>query len=214
MEKGLMTLQTEIERYKHPTMEQWVQVGKNLKAAEEALPWLIGRWLVLGEEEFGKKLAQGGALAVGYKIQTIRDYARVYRQNAGRPALLAVPHSLLREVTPLPIEEREAWVKKAHEGKWSERRLHLELGKARQLANPPKEPTWEKTVEVKRILDAIRNWGKAIDEFIMPPLQLGKFSPEAARFTARKLRDLADRLIQSAKEMEKWAGIHNSQKTS
>ena len=71
--------------------------------------------------------------------------------------------------------------------------------KLAQRNNKREDKRYEDLPQVKWVLDFLRIWTKKFDEF---EKALNKFSPEAARFTARKLRAHAEKAIELAKTFE------------
>ncbi len=58
---------------------------------------------------------------------------------------------------------------------------------------PSKDEAWRKTPEVKTVIDELKRWREAIQSF-QQASEIGKFSPEAQSFVARRALKLADEL--------------------
>jgi ParB/RepB/Spo0J family partition protein len=58
---------------------------------------------------------------------------------------------------------------------------------------PAKDEAWKKTPEVKTIIDELKRWREAIQSF-QSASEIGKFSPEAQSFVARRALKLAEEL--------------------
>lgn len=79
--------------------DEWVQIGRQLGAMVRLSPFLVGKWLIYGEDAYGERFSQ--ALAVtGLDDQTLYNYASVTRRVPDpRPTLSFSHHA---EVAALP----------------------------------------------------------------------------------------------------------------
>jgi hypothetical protein len=128
------------------THDAWVELGLSLVAERDEvsrrgsdLMWLVGDWLVRGEDQVHR----------GLKRSRVRDMA--VEVTGYSPHTLAMAVSLARKIPPsmriedltwwhhlsvsrLPLEARQRWLRKAAEQGWSARSLRAEL---RKDAPPP-----------------------------------------------------------------------------
>jgi len=110
---------TGLQISRFPTYTEWEQLGDVLRKLDGALQWLIGDWLVQGQQHFEIDRARLAAL-VDRDLHTFENYAWVAR---------SIPHSLRRELLSfghhmlaagLDTElEKEEWLAAAVENKWS-----------------------------------------------------------------------------------------------
>lgn len=58
------------------TYIQWIDIGRQLKSAEQQIQWLIGDWINYGQAKYGEKYAEAVEL-LGISRGTARNYASV-----------------------------------------------------------------------------------------------------------------------------------------
>lgn len=121
------------------TYDEWEEVGKRLRGAEKAVRWWIGDWLAYGERTYGETYKQATAVT-GYTTDDLRTMASISARipPCDRSHNLSWSHH--REVVALESpDERERWLKKAEENKWSKRDLHAQMALTRERPEPAEE---------------------------------------------------------------------------
>jgi hypothetical protein len=111
--------------------DKWVQLGRALAATHSSVAWLLGDWLIYGEQSYTGRY-HGIIELVNLDYKTLRNYAWVARRfplSRRRDSLSFGHHA---EVTALPQPEQDFWLRKAEELGWSRNRLRNEV-RASQL---------------------------------------------------------------------------------
>lgn len=108
------------------TFEDWIAVGRALRAITAAIQWLVGDWLHYGEARFGEQFAQYADL-IGVRKKTLQNWAWV----SGRVPLSRRRENLSwahhAEVAALPPDEQERWLAAAEMHGWTRRQLRAAI---------------------------------------------------------------------------------------
>lgn len=105
-DRGLISLH-------EPTFEQWRETGSGLAITRNAIPFLIGDWINLGQGFFGERWSQATDVFGDYDYNTIANYASTCRKvdlQTREPDLSFSHH---QAVAPLILEEQKYWLKRA-----------------------------------------------------------------------------------------------------
>lgn len=107
--------------------EVWEAYGGALRRVESSLQWVIGDWLVYGEDTYGEMYAQATSLWPGRTIERLKRYAWVSQcvPLCVRTQNLSWTHHL--EVASLETSKQIAWLDKAEQEDWSSRELKAHL---------------------------------------------------------------------------------------
>ena len=118
--------------------EVWEAYGGALRRVESSLQWVIGDWLVYGEDTYGEKYAQATSLWPGNTIERLKRYAFVSQRVPVCVRTQNLSWSHHSEVASLAVVEQKLLLKKAEEESWSVRELkaHMDGQKPK-----PKEKT-------------------------------------------------------------------------
>lgn len=128
---------------KETSYTEWAEKGKELdklaRISEYVLPWLIGDWVVAGEELFDERYAQAVDFT-GYTYGRIANCAWVARRvpiNMRKKGLTFAHHEA---ICSLPNEERDRWLEMAVERFWTVRELkaHAKYGIPLEQEPPPR----------------------------------------------------------------------------
>jgi len=131
------------------------QLGSVLRRLEGSLQWLIGDWVVCGDDIYWGQLEQF-AQELGFEYATIRDYAYVARNVdlSVRTDKLSFGHHKL--VTALPPDKQELFLTQAVNNHWSIAQLR-EAIKPKALSTSAKPETltdyakrWDKLISKRR----------------------------------------------------------------
>jgi len=109
---------------------QWVEIGRRVRAHEDASLWWLGDWLNFGKKMYGRRYRRGIELT-GLEYQTLRNYAMVARrfQMSRRRDKLSFHHHA--ELCALPTEEQERWLDRAERDRWTRNELRRQLREER-----------------------------------------------------------------------------------
>ena len=113
-----------------PTFQEWADAGPRLMALEQALPWIIGDWLLYGETKWGEMYAQAMDVT-NYSYSRLSTFVYVCRAipiGRRRDDLSFGHHEV---VAPLEPDEQDAWLQIAASRKLSVHDL------ARAIAGEP-----------------------------------------------------------------------------
>jgi hypothetical protein len=138
--------------------QQWLEIGRRLRAHHDASLWWLGDWLNHGKRVYGQRYKHGIA-ATGLEYQTLRNYAMVARrfELSRRRDNLSFQHHA--ELCALSDEEQDRWLDRAEKGRWSRN----ELRRRRRDEHPPRESTSSITLSV--VVDSNRRarWRNAAE---------------------------------------------------
>ena len=107
--------------------EVWEAYGGALRRVESSLQWVIGDWLVYGEDTYGEKYAQATSLWPGATIERLKRYAFVSQcvPLCVRTQTLSWSHHT--EVASLAVVEQKLWLGRAEKESWSVRELKAHM---------------------------------------------------------------------------------------
>jgi len=107
--------------------EVWEAYGGALRRVESSLQWVIGDWLVYGEDTYGEKYAQATSLWPGNTIERLKRYAFVSQcvPVCLRKQTLSWSHHV--EVASLESAKQKTWLEKAEREDWTVRELRAHL---------------------------------------------------------------------------------------
>ncbi|MFE0153537.1 LmbU family transcriptional regulator [Nonomuraea sp. NPDC059007] len=148
------------------SLDSWERIGDQLYVIGNCAAWWLGDWLVYGQDSFPGRYRQAMAKSsLSYK--TLRNYAWIARNVpvSRRRDTLSVQHHA--QVAAFPEEEQEAWLARAHQGKWSLSRLRSEIQASRQII--AYTPAVTVTVAVQISSEREQEW-KAAAEIASVPL--------------------------------------------
>lgn len=135
------------------TGDEYQQIGEVLLTLDSRLQWLIGDWVVYGDQwEYGetyKTLAE----QFGYEVATLHNYASVCRRvhfSLRNENLTYGHHNVVAAMTP---EEQQYWLNLASIGdkgqRWSIKRLTEAIkGAGQEQTRVSKIPAWQKPISV------------------------------------------------------------------
>ncbi len=114
------------------TAQDWQTIGELIFRVNRAIQWLIGDWIVYGEDYQWGQTYEQLAEQTGYTVETLRQYAYVSRhvQLSIRIDNLSFAHHQV--VAGLSGDEQIALLTAAAAGGWSVARLRQECGAARE----------------------------------------------------------------------------------
>lgn len=151
------------------TIEEWVEIGKRLRRAGDAVQICLGDWIRHGKHAYGKKYHDAVKLT-GYTEQSLTDNVWVAKAVpfSSRDEKLKFKH--YRVVAPLStLRQRAKWLRlalKGDKGKtWPAAKLKREIDKAKHPPTPAGIAPALKTIQeqaVRQELDAkiaeVRAW--------------------------------------------------------
>lgn len=102
--------------------EIWQMLGEKLLFYQKSIQWLVGDWLIYGEQNMGEKYSQClDSMKIDYTtMMNYRRIAMAFPIGSRWPSLSWTHH---REVAELPPEQQQFWLKAAHDNNWSVRDL-------------------------------------------------------------------------------------------
>jgi hypothetical protein len=116
---GLVTRSTGIVEWPPSlTFDAWDDLGLILCEARDWTAWLLGDWLVFGEERWPDRYAQAAALT-GRSYGGLRNLAWVARKIPARRRRESLSWSHHRVVAGLDEAEQTRWLDRAEAGDWS-----------------------------------------------------------------------------------------------
>ena len=109
--------------------EVWEAYGGALRRVESSLQWVIGDWLVYGEDAYGEKYAQATSMWPGRTIERLKRYAWASEciPQCLRKQNLSWSHHL--EVGNLKTADQKMWLDKAEIKGWTTRELRKKIRK-------------------------------------------------------------------------------------
>lgn len=104
---------------KDPTLEAWLAIGEDFKLYHHAISWLVGDWILHGENrEWGEMYSQ--ALdATEFSMSTLRNYKHVCKRFPFDKRIASLSFSHHAEVAPCDDQDADLWLSKAVENGWS-----------------------------------------------------------------------------------------------
>jgi len=108
------------------TEKQWRDVGAALGRVEHSMPWLIGDWLIAGEQAWGKTYDDAMEIT-GLSYQTLVNAINVCRRIEFNRRRLNLSFKHHAEVASLPMGDQDKLLDAAESGKWSTRILRAQV---------------------------------------------------------------------------------------
>jgi hypothetical protein len=112
---------------------QWAEVGRRIGSVGRNIQWLLGDWIVYGNERFGERYARAARMT-GYDTQTLMNMVYVathFPASRRRESLSWSHHEALAAFNP---EEQDRWLDRAAQHRWSVSDLRTMLRAARKKA--------------------------------------------------------------------------------
>jgi hypothetical protein len=132
---------------------EWASAGRRIGAVGRCVQWLLGDWIVYGNEKFGERYSRASKIT-GYDSQTLMNMVYVASRfpiSRRRENLSWSHHEALSALEP---DEQDSWLDQTAEHRWSvsDLRTMLRLSRRRRLAEgvedeeakteePPQAPT-------------------------------------------------------------------------
>jgi len=154
------------------TFDRWVEVGRRVRAHEDASLWWLGDWLNYGRQMYGDRYQRGIELT-GLEYQTLRNYAMVARrfELSRRRDKLSFQHHA--EVCALASDAQERWLDRCEREHLTRNELRYRLRNERQRNTIPAPPSLRLSVDGERRalwLAAASASGVALDAWIVHTL--------------------------------------------
>lgn len=110
------------------SFEDWQRFGTTIRRLQKTIAWIVGDWLAHGERHY-RDTYETAAEKLGYKVKTLYNYKYVASrvELSLRCESLSFTHHYL--VATLEPDRQAYWLAKAVEGKWSIKRLKIEMVK-------------------------------------------------------------------------------------
>jgi hypothetical protein len=192
----------------YPNMATWIEFGQSIVKEHSPVQWEIGRWLVTGENLYGKKAYREAESLTGYSRRTLYDLVWVVRQVSLRNEDLSWSHH--KAVAHLAKEKQLEWLDRAHLGNLTVRQLRSSI--RHEVPMQPKARWTTEKLETERSLRLLAiSRGTTIQalkqaifyEYLERPEII--FELEIAKCTAR---DLARENRQTARERwREWVTV-------
>jgi len=106
--------------------ELWAEYGKGLQVVHAAIHFVIGDWLIYGEEHYGDAYAQALAM-LPYDKQTLMNDKFVASHIPPERRRIHLTHSHHAAVAPLPPNEQDEWLERAEEEEWTRQELRAAM---------------------------------------------------------------------------------------
>ncbi|MFF4224699.1 LmbU family transcriptional regulator [Streptomyces sp. L500] len=150
------------------SLDAWQHLGRQIQELSNSSAWWLGDWLIYGQSEFPNRYKHAIA-QTSLDYQTLRNYAWVARRfDAGqRHAGLSFQHHA--EVAGLPVDERDRWLLRAAENRWSRNELRRQVRAGRELPGRARAVPLEMTpdeVQRERWQEAARYTGSDLQTWI------------------------------------------------
>jgi hypothetical protein len=154
------------------SFDRWVEIGRRVRAHEDASLWWLGDWLNYGRQMYGSRY-QSGIELTGLEYQTLRNYAMVARRFdlSRRRDKLSFQHHA--EVCALPSDAQERWLDSCEREHLTRNQLRHRLRNERQRNVLPVPPPLRLSVDAERRaiwLAAATSTGVALDTWIVRTL--------------------------------------------
>jgi hypothetical protein len=130
--------------------EDWESTGQILRRLDASLQWLIGDWIVAGEQ-LGYGDHQSFAETIGFEVKTIYDFSYVARkvQFSVRTENLSFTHHKI--VAPLDATEQMYWLQRASSENLSAAKLREMIGNEERLPELPESNIYADVETRKRM---------------------------------------------------------------
>ncbi|GGP72806.1 LmbU family transcriptional regulator [Streptomyces abikoensis] len=150
------------------SLDAWQHLGRQIQELSNSSAWWLGDWLIYGQSEFPNRYKHAIA-QTSLDYQTLRNYAWVARRfDVGqRHAGLSFQHHA--EVAGLPVDERDRWLLRAAENRWSRNELRRQVRAGRELPGRTRAVPLEMTpdeVQRERWQEAARYTGSDLQTWI------------------------------------------------
>jgi hypothetical protein len=114
---------------------EWASAGKRIGTVGRCVQWLLGDWIVYGNERFGERYSRASKIT-GYDPQTLMNMVYVASRfpiSRRREDLSWSHHEALAALEP---EEQDSWLDQAAGHRWSvaDLRAMLRIARKRSLA--------------------------------------------------------------------------------
>jgi hypothetical protein len=154
------------------SFDRWVEIGRRVRAHEDASLWWLGDWLNYGRQMYGHRYQRGIELT-GLEYQTLRNYAMVARrfEMSRRRDKLSFQHHA--EVCGLASDVQERWLDRCEREHLTRNELRHMLRNARQRKALPAPPALKLRVDGERMaqwIAAAAASGVALDAWIVDTL--------------------------------------------
>jgi hypothetical protein len=118
----------------------WASAGRRIGVVGRCVQWLLGDWIVYGNERFGERYSRASKIT-GYDPQTLMNMVYVasrYSISRRREDLSWSHHEALAALEP---DEQDSWLDQAAAHRWSvsDLRAMLRLSRKRSLAERAEE---------------------------------------------------------------------------
>lgn len=132
--------QTGLEIAGQLTEQQWLKAGQCLADASKALPWLIGDWILAGEQQWGKTYEEAEEIT-GLAYKTLANAASVCKrvEFSRRRENLSFRHHA--EVASLDPDDQAELLEAAERGNWTTETMRQQVRALKGLPTPDMEET-------------------------------------------------------------------------
>lgn len=154
------------------SLSAWRHVGQQIFLIADSSAWWIGDWLVFGEDHYPDRYREA-MQETSLDYQTLKNYAWVARRfpAASRRHKLSFQHHV--EVAALSAADRDLWLDRAQQLRWSRNELRRQLRQAKKSSDHDETlPTVEFRLDVEP--DRLGEWrsaaetaGKSLAEWIV-----------------------------------------------
>jgi len=114
---------------------EWASAGRRIGTVGRCVQWLLGDWIVYGNEKFGERYSRASRIT-GYDPQTLMNMVYVASRfpiSRRREDLSWSHHEALAALEP---EEQDGWLDQATAHRWSvsDLRAMLRISRRRELS--------------------------------------------------------------------------------
>lgn len=139
-------------------IEAWEEIGQSLGRFGRSVNWLVGDWLVQGEQLFGERYAQGME-ATGYRYQTLMNLASVASKIAPEHRRPDLSHAHHAEVAKFKTPaEQTHWLERAAADKLTVKELRNQI---RAATGQPERPEADESACCFKAAEGV--WRAVID---------------------------------------------------
>lgn len=126
---------------------EYQNVGRALLRLDTSMQWLIGDWVVLGDNFKWGETYQMLADELGYEVATLKDYAYVARNVSSSVRTDGLSFGHHKIVTAMDEQEQRHWLEKAATDGLSIAKMRKAIKAAQLPPPPPQPPAPSKTTE-------------------------------------------------------------------
>lgn len=119
--------------------EQWEQAGHELLRWARSIQWLIGDWVLYGEQAYGETYTEAIELT-GLEYDTLKNIIWVARSVSERSRRRDLSWSHHQAVAALPEAEQEMWLREAADEGYTVARLRSKLQGSKAEEPEPDSP--------------------------------------------------------------------------